>query len=71
MKLNFAWAIIWNLFAILGASGAWGKARISPEWAGLGEVGSVAPVFVVSVAVGWGYMRGNKEGKKEKGGEGA
>jgi heavy metal translocating P-type ATPase len=55
VRINFAWAILWNLVAILGASGAWVKVRIAPEWAGLGEIGSVLPVFVVSWAVGWGY----------------
>ncbi|KAA8893083.1 E1-E2 ATPase-domain-containing protein [Sphaerosporella brunnea] len=55
IRINFAWAIVWNVVAILGASGAWVKVRIAPEWAGLGEIGSVLPVFVVSWAVGWGY----------------
>jgi heavy metal translocating P-type ATPase len=55
VRINFAWAILWNLVAILGASGAWVKVRIAPEWAGLGEIGSVLPVFLVSWAVSWGY----------------
>lgn len=55
IHINFAWAILWNLVAILGASGAWVSVRIAPEWAGLGEIGSVLPVFLVSWAVGWGY----------------
>jgi cation transport ATPase len=55
VRLNFAWALLWNLFAILGASGAWVNVRIAPEYAGLGEIGSVLPVFIISWAVGWGY----------------
>ncbi|KAI5805052.1 E1-E2 ATPase-domain-containing protein [Geopyxis carbonaria] len=56
--LNFAWAVGWNVFAILGASGAWVNVRIAPQWAGLGEVGSVLPVFLISALVGWGYRSG-------------
>ncbi|TGZ80878.1 heavy metal translocatin [Ascodesmis nigricans] len=55
IKLNFSWAVFWNLFAILGASGAWVSVRIPPEWAGLGELGSVLPVFVISALVGVGF----------------
>lgn len=58
IAINFTWAILWNIVAILGASGGWGKIRISPEWAGLGEIASVCPVFIVSWAVGWGYRGG-------------
>ena len=58
IRINFAWAIVWNLVAIMGASGAWVDVRIAPEWAGLGEMGSVLPVFLVSWAVGWGYSSG-------------
>ena len=55
IAINFAWAIPWNLVAVLGASGAWVDVRIAPEWAGLGEIGSVVPVFLMSWAVAWGY----------------
>jgi P-type E1-E2 ATPase len=48
IHINFAWAILWNVAAILGVSGVWINVRIAPEWAGLGEIGSVLPVFLVS-----------------------
>ena len=35
IAINFAWAILWNLVAVLGASGAWVDVRIAPECAGL------------------------------------
>ena len=59
VAVNFCWAVCWNVFAVLAASGAVVKFRIEPEWAGAGEVGSVLPVFVVSlmVGVGWGGWR--------------
>lgn len=55
IRMNFVWAIVWNLIAILGTSGAWKNVRIPPQYAGLGEIGSVLPVFIISLAVGLGY----------------
>ena len=45
---NFAWSCVYNLFAVLLASGAFVKVRIAPEYAGLGEVVSVVPVVFVA-----------------------
>ncbi|RPB06003.1 heavy metal translocatin [Choiromyces venosus 120613-1] len=49
---GFYWAIIWNLFAVLAAAGAFVKFRIEPQWAGLGELGSVLPVVLIAALVG-------------------
>ncbi|KAG8741567.1 hypothetical protein FRC10_002691 [Ceratobasidium sp. 414] len=49
---NFAWAGVYNVVAILLASGVLGKARIPPEYAGLGELVSVLPVVVVAWSLG-------------------
>ncbi|KAI9465331.1 heavy metal translocatin [Lactarius psammicola] len=46
--INFAWACIYNLFAVLLAAGAFVDVRIAPEYAGLGEVVSVVPVLLVA-----------------------
>ena len=46
--VNFAWACVYNLFAVLLAAGAFVKVRIAPEYAGLGEVVSVVPVVLVA-----------------------
>ncbi|KAI0255596.1 heavy metal translocatin [Lactifluus subvellereus] len=46
--LNFAWAFVYNLFAVLLAAGAFLKVRIAPEYAGLGEIVSVVPVVLVA-----------------------
>jgi heavy metal translocating P-type ATPase len=51
---NFAWSFVYNLFAILLAAGAFpGKARIPPQFAGLGELVSVLPVIAVAVGLRW------------------
>jgi hypothetical protein len=42
--IGLAWLIIYNIFALLLASGAFVKVRISPAYAGLGEVVSGLPV---------------------------
>ncbi|KAG9093519.1 hypothetical protein FRC06_011494 [Ceratobasidium sp. 370] len=49
---NFAWAGVYNVVAILLASGVLGKARVPPEYAGLGELVSVLPVVVVAWSLG-------------------
>ncbi|CAE7182071.1 unnamed protein product [Rhizoctonia solani] len=36
--INFGWAFVYNVVAILLASGVLGSVRIPPEWAGLGEL---------------------------------
>ncbi|EJD46950.1 heavy metal translocatin [Auricularia subglabra TFB-10046 SS5] len=46
--INFVWAFLYNLLAVLGAAGALVRVRIAPEYAGLGEMVSVVPVVVVA-----------------------
>lgn len=56
IKLNFVWAGVYNVVAILGASGAaeagpgagW---RIPPAFAAVGEVVSVLPVILIAVSL--------------------
>ncbi|KAG8707711.1 hypothetical protein FRC11_007236, partial [Ceratobasidium sp. 423] len=36
--INFGWAFVYNVVAILLASGVLGRVRIPPQWAGLGEL---------------------------------
>lgn len=54
--VNFGWAAVYNLAAILLASGVIGKGgvrvRIAPQWAGLGELVSVLPVVGVAWSLG-------------------
>ncbi|CAE6445222.1 unnamed protein product [Rhizoctonia solani] len=50
--INFGWAFVYNVVAILLASGVLGSARIPPEWAGLGELVSVLPVVLVAWSLG-------------------
>ncbi|KAL2040500.1 hypothetical protein N7G274_006943 [Stereocaulon virgatum] len=50
---NFAWAFMYNLFAILLAAGAFPHVRIPPEYAGLGEVVSVLPVIAIAMQLRW------------------
>ncbi len=53
VTFNFAWSFIYNTFAILLAAGAFPRARIPPEFAGLGEIVSVLPVIVIGVQLKW------------------
>lgn len=53
MMFNFAWSFVYNLFAILLAAGATVKARIPPEYAGLGEIVSVLPVILIAMQLRW------------------
>lgn len=55
---NFCWSAVYNVFAILLAAGAFegigsGGVRISPMYAGLGELVSVLPVIGVAVSLRW------------------
>jgi Cu2+-exporting ATPase len=50
---NFTWAFIYNVFAILLASGAFPHARIPPQYAGLGEIVSVLPVIAIAMGLKW------------------
>ena len=47
IMLNFTWAAIYNVFAILLASGAFVRFRLPPEYAGLGEAVSILPVILM------------------------
>lgn len=68
---NFVWSGIYNLFAILLAAGAFegAKARISPQYAGLGEVVSVVPVIVAAVLLRWVKVGGAAEGSQTRNGK--
>lgn len=46
---NFAWAFVYNVFAILLAAGAFVNVRIEPQYAGLGEIVSVLPVILIAL----------------------
>lgn len=50
---NFAWAFVYNLFAITLAAGAFVRARVSPQYAGLGEIVSVLPVILMALQMRW------------------
>ncbi|KAL8911107.1 MAG: hypothetical protein Q9172_007729, partial [Xanthocarpia lactea] len=50
---NFGWSFVYNVFAILLAAGAFVRARIPPEYAGLGELVSVLPVIAAGVLLWW------------------
>lgn len=53
IAFNFAWSFVYNLFAVLLASGAFVNARIPPEFAGLGELVSVLPVIAAATLLRW------------------
>lgn len=53
IAFNFGWSFVYNLFAILLAAGTFVKARIPPEFAGLGELISVLPVIAVATLLRW------------------
>jgi cation transport ATPase len=46
IMFNFYWPFFYNLFAITLAAGAFVKFRISPQFAGLGEMVSILPVVL-------------------------
>ncbi|EPE08084.1 copper-translocating p-type atpase [Ophiostoma piceae UAMH 11346] len=55
---NFGWSFVYNLFAILLATGVFEavstrNVRIPPEYAGLGELVSVLPVVVAATLLRW------------------
>jgi heavy metal translocating P-type ATPase len=56
---NFAWSAIYNVVAILMAAGAFVEVRIEPAYAGLGELVSVLPIFLIAFQMKWrGYGKG-------------
>ncbi|KAF3918440.1 hypothetical protein ABW21_db0201867 [Orbilia brochopaga] len=52
IKCNFGWALKYNLGAIIMALGVF-EWTLSPQYAGIGEFVSVAPVFVIASAMLW------------------
>lgn len=48
---NFVWSAVYNIFAILLASGAFVRVRIAPRYAGLGEIVSVLPVVFAALTM--------------------
>ncbi|KAK4922950.1 hypothetical protein LTR49_009781 [Elasticomyces elasticus] len=53
IMFNFIWSGIYNIFAILLASGAFVKVRIPAAYAGLGEIVSVGPVVLGAMSLMW------------------
>lgn len=53
VRFNFIWSFVYNLVAILLAAGCFVKARISPGYAGLGEIVSVVPVILIAWQLKW------------------
>lgn len=51
IRFNFVWAGLYNVFAVLLASGAFVKVRIPPGYAGLGEIVSVVPVVATAATL--------------------
>ncbi|EUC37825.1 hypothetical protein COCCADRAFT_32932 [Bipolaris zeicola 26-R-13] len=49
IAFNFGWSFVYNIFAILLATGAFVHFHIPPEFAGLGELVSVCPVIAAGV----------------------
>jgi Cu2+-exporting ATPase len=60
MVFNFVWAGVYNILAILMASGAFVAVRIPPAYAGLGEVVSVVPVIVAAMTMLLKKSKGDK-----------
>ncbi|CUM66462.1 uncharacterized protein PRCAT00004126001 [Priceomyces carsonii] len=54
---NFVWSFVYNIFAILLASGAFVKFHIAPAYAGIGEVVSVAPVIFAALSLWTGSKK--------------
>ena len=57
---NFSWSFLYNVFAILLAAGAFPHARISPQYAGLGEIVSVLPVIAIAMQLKWAKFQGRE-----------
>jgi cation transport ATPase len=55
-QLALAWCVLYNIFAILLASGVLVKVRIEPRWAGIGEVVSVVPVIAIAFGLDLRWM---------------
>ena len=57
---NFTWSFVYNVFAILLAAGAFPRARIPPQYAGLGEIVSVLPVIAIAMELKWARFQGRE-----------
>lgn len=57
MVFNFGWSAVYNVLAILLASGAFVSVRIPPAYAGLGEIVSVLPVVFAACTM---LLKSNK-----------
>ncbi|KAL2009976.1 hypothetical protein VTN00DRAFT_5783 [Thermoascus crustaceus] len=55
IRLNLAWAMIYNLFAVLLAAGVFEavRFRIPPSYAGVGEMVSLLPVIGISLSLNY------------------
>ncbi|EUC47377.1 hypothetical protein COCMIDRAFT_35067 [Bipolaris oryzae ATCC 44560] len=53
IAFNFGWSFVYNMLAILLATGAFVHVHIRPEFAGLGELISVCPVIAAGVLLRW------------------
>lgn len=53
IAFNFTWSFIYNLLAILFATGVLVNTRIPPDYAGLGELVSVLPVIAIAMQLKW------------------
>lgn len=63
--LNFVWSGVYNVLAVLAASGALRVWRIKPEFAGLGELVSVLPIVGIAFSMKWrGYGTANRRQEK-------
>ncbi|KAJ8098302.1 hypothetical protein POJ06DRAFT_148789 [Lipomyces tetrasporus] len=51
--VGVAWACVYNLFAVLIVAGAFVRVRIGPAWAGVSEVISIVPVFIIALSMKW------------------
>lgn len=57
IKLALGWSVVYNVFAVLLASGAFVNFRIPPKWAGLGEIISLSPVILIAISARWTWKR--------------
>ena len=59
--LNFVWSIVYYLFSMLLAAGAFVELRIPPAYPALGELVTVLPVIAVAMQLRWRKVRSSKE----------
>ncbi|KAK6335475.1 hypothetical protein TWF696_002249 [Orbilia brochopaga] len=56
IKCNFGWAVKYNIGAIIMSLGVFNW-TLSPQFAGVGEAVSVAPVFIIASAMLWARLK--------------